>query len=393
MTRETFMLSDKQSAMREIRDQVLNTAISRGIGPEKTFDAAKSLLGAGFDQKEVLEKGGLDAMLQILNANAASDKATDVTTLTNAITGFIDATGQAKTTDSLRSTGVAVQNLWAETKLGLEDLPAIASRANQIVEATHGSFEDVLSTMSIFRDVTDASTGATAYRGATMKLKNAKTHKARTRALAELGVTPEMVDFEGESELEVAELMNERLKAAGPNRGRIIGSILGEESSLYGTRLWSDQGVALLKERRKMSGDVGSFEESARIMEGGMQAAANRAEAKEMQVHAEEGVIDPAVARQNLISMMKEHKFTSGDRWAAEQAFDWTQWATGDVESATHAATNVGYGSQSDTRAKEILEQSRPQPVEVRVTLQDNNQIAIPHKAEVMNVGKNKAGR
>lgn len=399
--RELFSLADGRRAMGSIRQSVFDTAVQRRVTPDTAIEASSALLGAGYSAKETFEGGATDTALRILAANAATGENVDTKQLIDALTGFLDATQQAKTSDNLLKAGVAMQNLWAATKLSIEDIPAMSPRAAAISSAT-GMGNEMLAVLSQFRDVTDPSTGATAFRGGVLKLQGAGNVKRREELLAELGLRPEDVDFQGESFFDVQKTLTKAFKEAGPDASRIASGIFGEESMLFYSTLLNDRAVAETQKRLGMQGDVGSFERSREVMEGSYAAKSAEAQARQTGAFYDDATIDPATLRTNLETMMKEKQgYGAFRRGVALSMYDASTWASGDTGEET--LRRWAAVAHKPGMYDEVINRSRttppdvapgdPQRVQVDVRLIDQNGLRLPARTEVNDVGKNAAGR
>jgi hypothetical protein len=407
--RLVYSLMDYSRSGGELRKVILGTAQERGVTPDKAFQAAGALSGAGYAPEEVLEGGGLDAVLRILAANAAGGKNVDTQALVDSLTAFLEATGQERSTENLLQAGVAMQNLWAQTKLSIEDLQAMAPRAAAVSSAT-GMGNEMLAVMSQFRDVTDASTGATAFRGGVLKLQGAANNKKREMLLAELGLTPEDVDFQGESFFDVQKLLTERFKQAGPDASTIASGIFGEESMLFYSTLLNDKAVAETQKRLGMQGDVAGFDRSAAVMEGSLESRAAAAESSKVAAYYDQQFVDPETVKKNLMAELQ-----GSGVGAVRQKLESTIYdvRTGMLGYTPEEAVEYSLGRKradgtympgTRERVDRVMGSSRPsddlqarpaapQQVEVKVQLLDQNNMSMPHRADVQNVGKNKGGR
>ena len=278
---------------------------------------------------------------------------------------------------------MAVQGLFAGTKLEISDLQNLAPRAKNIADAT-GLKNEQLAILSMFKDVTTADVGATSFHTAIQRLVNPRA--GTIKALGAMGLKPEDVDFQGESFSEVQQRLASGFEAAGPNAARLKGMMFGNEGMLAGNVLFSRGGVAQYAERLAMGGDASSFGRAAGVTEGGNVARANTAAAQSMLINASDQYIDPATARLNLLNQLDKQKADVWRRLAAQSAYDLEIKLGGTAETAVHSAMTFGGGNPQVER--DILNKSRPDAVQVEVKLVDQNQTAIPHKSRVLGASK-----
>lgn len=383
MGRELYQLTDGRRPLEQIQRDFIQTAARRGSTLDATRDVYAALLGAGYDYSTV-SKGGADVVLQGLSATNATGKNVDAKQLVDAITAHLEATGQSRSVDSLRGALMATQGLFAATKLEISDLQNLAPRASNIFSAT-GLQNEQIALMSILKDVTSGDVGATAMQAAITRLIAPRGRSLD--ALAEMGLRPEDVDFNGENFAQVQRLLASRFEAAGPNAARLRAQLFGLEGLAAGNVLFSTQGVQRYQERLGMMNDPESFYSSAAVMEGSLRGKAASAEARSVLANIDPDYVDPAIARQAMQTWMEENKVSSLGRFSAEKSFDVVNWATSgeEAERAVYAGMRqIGYSQYT----REIVDQARAETIRVRVELVDQNQAAIPHRSEVNNLSR-----
>ena len=115
-----------------------------------------------------------------------------------------------------------------------------------------------------------------------------------------------------------------------------------------------------------------------------------------MLLNADPNAIDPVIARRELINQMNRRELSRASQLYAEAAFDATLKLTNDPETAIRAAVNATT-DDSELAAKRrqvIIDAARADaPPTIRIEVVDQNQVSIPHRSEVNNVGQNSAGR
>jgi hypothetical protein len=390
-SRELANLAPSSKALGQIRNDMLDLAIRRRVTPERAKEAAAALLGAGYNYDDVMKKGGAgDAALRTLAATNAAGGNVDAKSMVDAMTGFLDATSQEKNSANLVAAGQAAQAMFATNKLEIADLQALAPRAANIF-ATTGLKNEQIAIMSQFKDVTTADIGATAFHGAVNRLGGAGNNRARSRALAELGLTPADVDFQGESFFDVQSRLAGAFERAGPNADRLKQALFGDEAKLAGNVLFSSQGAALTRRRLAESKDASGFDRAANITEGSLEAKGNAITSEGVKSFFTEDFVDPTIARQALMSRIQKAGGGAGYQLLGTTAFDIASGLGFDANTATRTA--VDWVGGNDQMAKEIINKAQADTVKVHVdfTVRDQNAVAIPHSSPVINVGKNKA--
>lgn len=388
MSREIYNLNDGKAALGKVRNDLLTLAQNRRVDPGQAKDAIGALLGAGYTYEQTVDQGGADAILRTLAATNATGKDVNVKDLTDALTAHLAATGQASTKENILGAGQAIQAMFAATKLEMEDLQQFAPRSANIFNTT-GLGNEQIAIASQLKDVTSAEVGATTFQSAVMRLQAGATNSRIRKALKELGVNPEDVDFQGESFFDVQSRMGAAFDAAGPKAANLKQRIFGNEGLLAGNVLFSTEGAAQTQERLRMMANVGAFNQAANVTEGSLQAKMAAADAAAMQANFKEGFVDPEIARKELLSRMEAAGTWRINQLKAEKLFDATMLGTQDAELATRQATrSLGW---QDSAAQSIVEAAKAESIEVKVTLTDQNAVAIPAKSEVTNNGKNKA--
>lgn len=391
MSRELYNLADGKKPLAQIRNDFLNLAQTRKVAPGQAKDAIAALLGAGYTYEQTVDQGGADAVLRTLSATNATGKEINVKELTDALTAHLAATGQQPTKENILGAGQAIQAMFAATKLEMVDLQQFAPRAANIFNTT-GLGNEQIAIASQLKDVTSAEVGATTFQSAVMRLQAGATNSRIRKALKELGVNPEDVDFQGESFFDVQSRMGAAFDAAGPKAANLKQRIFGNEGLLAGNVLFSTEGAAQTQERLRMMRDGTAFNRAAAVTEGGLLGKSNAADAAEMLVNSVDGLIDPEIARKNMMTELKRSGVGPFGRKMSGASFDLRLGLTGDVESALTAGMTPAFSPRSEktTQAiQQVIDQSRAETIKIQLT--DQNGVAIPHKSDVQSVPQNKA--
>lgn len=396
MVRELFLLTPGDKTEKQIRSDLLSLAKERRVQPQQAKEVAGALLGAGYSYEQTMGAGGAaDAMLRTMSATNATGKGIDAKALTDALTGHLSATGQKLTAENLAKAGMASQSMFASTKLELTDLLALGPRAKNISAIT-GWQNELIPILSQFKDVTTADVGATALHTAVVRLKGAKDNARSRGALKDLGLKPEDVDFAGESPFQVQDRLVDAFEKAGPDAQRMMARLFGNEGLVAGNVLFTRAGRDEMHRRLGMSSNAEAFNAAAAVNEGSLQAKSNMAAAEEMQTRVVDGLIDTETARTAISNVMRKRGgFTDYEIGTAQQRFDNAlEWGDGPELAIDRALRGVlahedGSRLAGDIK-KDIIKRSQADPINVNVTLQDQDGIAIPHKSEVSNLNQAK---
>lgn len=371
------------------RQKILDIAVTRSVSPQQAYASATQLVSSGFSADQVLEGGVLDQYLKTLAATNQTGQQVDAAELAKAMSLFLNATGQMNQ-QGMRGAGVATQNLFQGTNLQLSDMARFAPEAGVIRQMT-GLQNEQLGILAQFLNNADIAKGATAFRAGAVALATAGAMPKKVQALAELGLTPEDVDFQGESFFDVQRRLTGALQnVPGQTRNRVMARLFGAEGMLFGTTLLTPDGVAQTEEYQRIAANGGSFDRAVQVSEGSLNARRNRENAREARAFYGEGYVDSELMRQVIINWIEESKSNDATKsllkGVAGQTFDFSQWLTSDPEAAGRAAIRAAGGDQRTQDA--LVERARAESVDVRVEIVDQNAIAIPHKSEVMQRGK-----
>lgn len=399
-------------AMQKAQADVAAIAKRRGVGLDTAMDMAKQMASSDFSLDEIIKGGALDAGLATANAMAATGKGFNATEFTAAISQYLNATGQAKTAENVMRVGQQMFTLYQRTDVNPADMKELAPEAKKIGEKTGMNDAEMMAMFSLFRDVTSAANASTAMRSGYVSLATAGGDKKRERALAEIGLTPRDVDFDGENFLQVQERLTRAVEGLSKGeRSSIAKRLFGQEGLLFESVLLNQEGLAMARERVGWTGDREAFTNAAKTTEESMQADRNRAEIDKAMAFADPSVIDSATARSRLITGLKNRGAWTVTRALAAEGFDRAIGWGMDTEEAVKYVTPgwapwraLGSPSERVEFQREVLERTKAEPVnvpaapqqvdvKVDVRLIDQNNMRIPHRAEVHDVGKNAASR
>lgn len=178
------------------RGRILEIAERQAFPSEQASNAATQLVSSGFSPAEA-SGGSLEEFLRILNASNVTGKEVDPTELAKAISSYLESQGLAKNEKNVAMVGRRVQALFKGTNLQLPDLAELAT----VSEIFNGllTVEEQLGTFSTLVQSIPAAEAKTGFRNFVLRLNTVTDdQKAKVKALDQLGLKKEDVDFVGE---------------------------------------------------------------------------------------------------------------------------------------------------------------------------------------------------
>lgn len=276
------------------KKKIQQAAIANSVKPEAAFAAAQQLVSSGFSASDATG-GALDSVLKGLSASNADGEAPQP--LVQAVGQFLASTGQEKNSANLEKALVAVQRLFKGTDVQLADLTQVASKVSGLATVLSGN--EILAGFSVIRETTEDNKAATGLKIFGERLTGAKGDNAREEALSRAGLTPEQVDFRGESFQQVVDLLGQRVEAmAEEDRTPFLQKLFGTEASSAVAALIG--GRKLLPDRMAMQGDRAAFAEDAAVNQSGLSAGRRRQEAR-TQIRQSGGTADFPLLQQAAI--------------------------------------------------------------------------------------------
>ncbi len=365
---------------------ILATGRDRAFTPEGAFGPGTQLVSSGFTPQEVTG-GALDEFLKLLNATNANGGNVDAAELAKATVQFLKATEQTLTADSIRGNAQEIQGLFKSTNLQAGGLGLFAGKAGPISDVT-GLKKELLPIFSQFLDVVSDEVGGTAFRSSSIALATAGSEPAKVRALKSIGLKPEDIDFQGEDFFTVQKRMADAFDSKPGEVANIAAKrLFGNEGLIAKSVLFSQSGVAETQRRLGLSASDAAYERDVAITEGSLLAKGRAAESGKASAFFDETFVDPATARQVLLSKLQEAGVGAFAQGVSAQYFDTVTYWGGDAESAVHGALAPISVPGGDRRfaADVIKESSATQAADlnITVTLQDQNANAIPIESDV----------
>lgn len=206
-TFNTFRLQAKIHDPKEIeraKGQLNQIGADMGVADLRVVDRiATQLVSSDFPKEEVLDKGGARSLVESFAASGLLGEGFDPQELTRALALYMTSTGQPLTAANLRKNAISVQQLRATGNLEFENLQGLSNEAGAITQLGKIDSQDQLILYDKLLKEMGPRIADTGMRVMITRLATAGGDKTRTKALADLGLTPEDVDFVGEDWQEV----------------------------------------------------------------------------------------------------------------------------------------------------------------------------------------------
>lgn len=245
------------------------------LGPEVVDPAATQLVSSGFSPQQA-SGAELQTFLEILQASNAAGAEADPTALAKALPLFLSANELDLNQQNLERVGIGTQRLFKSTNLQLGDLPEFA-KVGSVLQGKL-SVEEQLATAATLSQRFPAAESATALRNFTLFLGADAENPTRARALDELGVNPENVDFTGEGFLDVLDTLGGALEQQPEaRRDDLLKQLFGVRAVAVGQSIIQNrQEIRRNVDRQR---DVAGFQSDVDIATSGLAAGAARVNA------------------------------------------------------------------------------------------------------------------
>ncbi|QDT26796.1 Phage-related minor tail protein [Gimesia panareensis] len=211
------------------RGRILDIAERQAFPSEQASNAATQLVSSGFSPAEA-SGGSLEEFLRILNASNVTGKEVDPTELAKAISSYLESQGLAKNEKNVAMVGRRVQALFKGTNLQLPDLAELAT----VSEIFNGllTVEEQLGTFSTLVQSIPAAEAKTGFRNFVLRLNTVTDdQKTKVKALDQLGLKKEDVDFVGEDLGTILDRLAVGLdKLPKEKRAPVLNQIFGERT-------------------------------------------------------------------------------------------------------------------------------------------------------------------
>lgn len=258
---------------------ISRAALSAGTSAPQAAAGATQLVSGGFSAQEALQGGGLDALLATMDANNLAGKGADATETAKALGLFLNATGQELTGANLRTTGVAVANLFKGTNLQLGDLETLAPQASTITNLSGLTGVEQLGVFAQLRQTLDPSGASTQFRNTVASMATAGGQQAKVDALKTMGLNPGDIDMVGETFTDALAKIKAATEGMAPEQANIALTKLFGSENLSGP-------LELMKNLDKVNANIALtsneavFEEAVRIAREGSAFDRRQAEAR-----------------------------------------------------------------------------------------------------------------
>jgi len=319
--------------MAKYSTQIEQAAADTAMPIDKALRFATASVSSGFDVKDSPEAAKI--MMQIAQASGLPIETFNPEEMAKSLSIYLKATGAGVNTGSLRRLGDFLQSdLVKSTPLKINELQYAAMQAQGLTEFGIG-FEEQSALMAVSATKGRLRMSETQAREVIRHLRHAAGSESRTEALAQMGLTPDQVDFHGESLVEVLNLLEEgRGRIKDPAQGSLLLEKLVEGANV-------GQLTSMIEFRKDIEGfstkgfqQPGALERDAGIMATGRAAAATRSENQtklELENRSDLGLL----YRNAMKNMLEREGKTGGQIDYQLRWYDWFRGMGFSPESAT----------------------------------------------------------
>lgn len=298
-------------------------------------EIAAELIGGGVAKENVLES--TESVVAGLRASGKQLNQLDPRMQAAALTAFaIAQTGKARGEVSADEIEKAVapelideyvkdvQGLFMKSKMQAADIQEFVNTGGAAAAASAGvSAQESLAIFAMLRHVDDAQVAGTAMKNLFTKIQSLGAHKEKVAALAEIGLTPEEIDLEGEAPEEALGRLRDALANVGQaKRATILEQLFGNRGSQGISTLLNQ--AAEIQKYVGFAADRSAFESSLKEMTTGAAAA----KAGGQVLHQKNRMAGPG-AVDALMEELIEHMIPEQDvrgKLAAESFKYWRSW-------------------------------------------------------------------
>jgi hypothetical protein len=287
----------------EQQRKVLEVAEKTATPAAVATSAATQMVSAGFSMEEVTG-GSLEAFLEILAASNIVGKDVDPRELVKSIASMLEANRMELNEENLRRVGMQTQRLFRGTQLELSALPELAGASAAISNLV--TIEEQLAAMAgMLGPEVDASVASTALRLTTTRLAAARSSPGRISQLEELGLTPDDVDFVGESFVEVFTKLKDSIERLPPElQTSALVNLFGEKGQVGAAQIFAT--LPAIQRNLEIQKDTEGFAEDVRTATTGRSAAARRQELRSDRTLLEQDQMDDLIRRELQASARRE---------------------------------------------------------------------------------------
>ncbi|MBR9800260.1 phage tail tape measure protein [bacterium] len=254
------------------KDRIAAIATNLAVPTIQATSAATQLVSSGFSAEEATGPS-LSNFLKVLVATNQSGQNVDPAALALSLSQFLAANNLSLTGNNVLQTGQQVQSLFKGTNLQLGDLTPLAKEAGAF--SNFLSVPEQLASQAYLVKSFDAASSSVALRNITGRLATASSDPARLKALQQIGLGSEDVDFVGEGYFDVLDRIAGGVNAAPEqNRAGILKTIFGEADVAKVSSLLS--GRQTLRDYVGLQGDTRQFNSDLQVATSGRNAASIR---------------------------------------------------------------------------------------------------------------------
>jgi myosin heavy subunit len=325
---------------KEAQNRILDIGEQTGFTEEQATSAATALVSAGVSAKDA-SGGALKEFIGILNAQGLRDE--DPRQYAEAIAQYLNSQGMEVNEANVRAVGIKLQSL-KDTKFKLTDLPQLA----QIGSGLQGrlSVDEQFATIATLGDSLGANIASTQMRDIFKNLEVAAGKEDAVKALKEIGLTPDQVDFQGEDFSQVMSTLGKALESVSPERQTVVLGKLVEGTNIGTFRL-------MQAEMARIQGRAGNLNQTevydADVAEGssGRDAAQNRQALRRRRILAERDQLGDLLKGEIAQDSLESNEAPILG-WLRDKIFDTTRFLTGD-QGAGVFAQEFGVNAVTDS--------------------------------------------
>jgi len=239
---------------------ISKSAIGASVPFNFASAAAGQATGSGFGTKDVLQRGGLDSLLQFAVASGTANE--DPNEQVKSIALAMNAMGVELTPENMRKVLVAVQQQSKVGNMGASSLPLLAREASQIKNFGNMKWQDSIAVMSLLQDTLSPEKAASSFRGTVSDLATLGNDPKKVKALSRAGLKPGQVDLQGETLPQVLDTLHGAMgKMSASEKILFLDTIIKQES-MPGFMALADP-----KNRAKLAASYGVMVNEAGFME------------------------------------------------------------------------------------------------------------------------------
>jgi hypothetical protein len=369
----------------EAQTRINAIAISTATPVDKAYEAATSMVSAGFSEKEASSES-LRNFLNVLSASNLRGKSpTDAGELATSLSSYLDANRMDKNAENVLKIGARIQGL-SETNVtfaAMKDLAKVSAGFRDQLKT-----EEQIAAFASLTYVMPSESAAVSMAEMTKNLSIAKTQPNRVQALKAMGMTPADIDFQGEDFMTVMARLQKGFDsvpaedAQGYKALLVEGANIKSLNQLLGDRQRIQRYIDLQKSIDK---DPSQFNEVVGEATSGRNAAKVR---MDTQLEILKGTKDQEqeLYKRGLETQMRKRGDSELRINEAKKYFDYQTSIGSDPRAAAGLASNfVGYG-ESSLAFGAPLGFTNTNPEVIKKNAQEIENIVAPNKQGAIKV-------